>query len=308
MELFPASNDEQWKLIKRVIDDSDYYLVVIGGRYGSLGPAGISYTEMEYRYAIEKGKPVIGFIHENPGSIPSDRCESSPEGKQKLAEFVKLVEQKMVKHWKNAHDLGSKVSRSIVNLMEDYPAVGWVRADLVPDEDASVEMLKLKKQIEDLQGQLESTRHSAPKGSERLSQGADTFKLSYSFKSRPHDEFAQTGWAGSFHPTWNDVFAWIGPHMLDEASDRDLKRVLDGFIEDTRKNELPKENKKLKDCYLSDFVVSEKDFQTLKVQFLALGMIAKSTKKKSLKAAGNFWSLTPYGESVLTSLRAITKA
>jgi Domain of unknown function (DUF4062) len=35
MELFPASDDDQWALIKGVIDDSDYYVLVIGGRYGS---------------------------------------------------------------------------------------------------------------------------------------------------------------------------------------------------------------------------------------------------------------------------------
>lgn len=307
MELFPASNDEQWKLIRRVIDDSDYYLVVVGGRYGSIGPSGLSYTEMEYRYAVEKGKPVIGFIHENPGSIAADRCESTPEGKQKLAEFVKLVEQKMVKHWKNAHDLGSKVSRSIVNLMEDYPAVGWVRSDLVPDEDASTEMLKLKKRIEELENQLESARHRGPKGSEHLSQGGDLFKIAYTFKVRPKDSLEKTNWSGTFMASWNDIFAWTAPHMLDEASDRDLKRALDAFAESVRKPRLPKDKRQLKNSYLSEFVVAENDFHTIKIQFLALGLMAKSIKKKSLKATGNFWSLTPYGESVLTNLRAIRK-
>jgi hypothetical protein len=33
MELFPASDEDQWALIKGVIDDSDYYVLVIGGRY-----------------------------------------------------------------------------------------------------------------------------------------------------------------------------------------------------------------------------------------------------------------------------------
>jgi len=37
MELFPASNKKQWTIIKRVIDDSDFYLLIIAGRYGSLG-------------------------------------------------------------------------------------------------------------------------------------------------------------------------------------------------------------------------------------------------------------------------------
>jgi hypothetical protein len=71
MELFPAANEDQWSLIKGVIDDCDYYVVVIGGRYGSLGPEGISYTEMEYRYAVSKGKPVIAFLHKEPNSLPA---------------------------------------------------------------------------------------------------------------------------------------------------------------------------------------------------------------------------------------------
>ncbi|EQA2051359.1 DUF4062 domain-containing protein, partial [Escherichia coli] len=65
MELFPATNSDQWSLIKKIIDDSDYYIVILAGRYGSIGPDGISYTEMEYRYALETGKPVIGFIHKD---------------------------------------------------------------------------------------------------------------------------------------------------------------------------------------------------------------------------------------------------
>ena len=48
MELFPAANDEQWEFIKRVIDDCDYYILIIGGRYGSLTSEGISYTEKEF--------------------------------------------------------------------------------------------------------------------------------------------------------------------------------------------------------------------------------------------------------------------
>ena len=38
MELFPAADDDQWTLIKRVIDDCDYCIVIIAGRYGSIGP------------------------------------------------------------------------------------------------------------------------------------------------------------------------------------------------------------------------------------------------------------------------------
>ena len=71
MELFPASNDTQWNWIRKVIDESDYYIVIVGGRYGSVHPeSGISYTEMEYRYAVDTGKPVMSFLHSDPEKIP----------------------------------------------------------------------------------------------------------------------------------------------------------------------------------------------------------------------------------------------
>lgn len=44
MELFPAADDDQWTLIKRVIDDCDYYIAIIAGRFGSAGPEGKSFT------------------------------------------------------------------------------------------------------------------------------------------------------------------------------------------------------------------------------------------------------------------------
>ena len=96
MELFPAANESQWSLIKRVIDDCDYYILIVGGRYGSLGPDGISYTEMEYRYAIETDKPTIAFVHQDPPSIPSGKSEASDEGKQKLVAFRELVQKEVM--------------------------------------------------------------------------------------------------------------------------------------------------------------------------------------------------------------------
>jgi Domain of unknown function (DUF4062) len=50
MELFPAIDEEQFEFIKKVIDGCDYYVLIIGGRYGSLTPEGISYTKKEYDY------------------------------------------------------------------------------------------------------------------------------------------------------------------------------------------------------------------------------------------------------------------
>ena len=95
MELFPASDDERWELITNVIDDSDFYVVIIGGRYGSVDTEGISYTEREYDYAVEAKKPILGFLHRDPGEIAQKYTENDPNLRNRLEVFRTKVGQRM---------------------------------------------------------------------------------------------------------------------------------------------------------------------------------------------------------------------
>lgn len=70
MELFPATDDDAWTLIESVIEDSDYYLLIVGGKYGSIDPdLDVSYTEREYDTAVRFGKPVMAFLHGKPDQL-----------------------------------------------------------------------------------------------------------------------------------------------------------------------------------------------------------------------------------------------
>lgn len=94
MELFPAGDDSAWQLIKDVIDASDYYVLIVGGRYGSLDEEGIGYTEKEYDYAISTKKPVIPLLHQNPDNLPRERTEIDESSWKKLVEFRSKVEKR----------------------------------------------------------------------------------------------------------------------------------------------------------------------------------------------------------------------
>jgi len=69
MELFPSADDQQWEFIKREIESSDYYVVIVAGKYGSEAEDGLSYTEKEYDYAVQLGKPVMGFLFKDLGEL-----------------------------------------------------------------------------------------------------------------------------------------------------------------------------------------------------------------------------------------------
>lgn len=134
MELFQASNMDQWNWIKQVINDCDYFIVIIAGRYGTVHEQyGISYTEMEYRYALEINKPIIGFLYKDIDLLPVNKSETNPALKGKLNQFRELASHKLVKYWSNEYELSSVVSRSIVQLIKTSPMPGWVKADTLPN-------------------------------------------------------------------------------------------------------------------------------------------------------------------------------
>lgn len=130
MEFFGAVDEEQFEFIKTIIDDSDYYLVIVGGRYGTLSEEGISYTEKEYLYAKEKGIPVCALIHGNPENIPAGKTENNSKLKLLLEKFKKeLSNSRLVDFWNNSDDISGKVLVALTKTMKRHPRAGWIRGD-----------------------------------------------------------------------------------------------------------------------------------------------------------------------------------
>lgn len=138
MELFPASNKQQWNVIKQVIDDSDFYLLIIAGKYGSLGVDDtgkkIGYTEMEFDYALSQNKPIIAMIHRYPETLPTKLSERTETRIKRLERFRnKAMDGRMVAFWENKDQLHSAILDSLHKMMASTPdAVGWVRANAMP--------------------------------------------------------------------------------------------------------------------------------------------------------------------------------
>ncbi|MBB4607413.1 hypothetical protein GGR59_003697 [Xanthomonas arboricola] len=307
MELFPAANEDQWTLIKKVIDDCDYYMVILGGRYGSIGPEGLSYTEMEYRYALEKGKPILGFVHKDPSKILISKSEQSDEGRQKLSEFRDFVQTRMCRFWDSPADLGSQVSRSLVKLIKAHPAIGWVRGDEVPSEGATAEILSLRRTVEELERKLTAAATKAPDEAKALAQGDDEVSLGYTFihasSGYRHDG---TTYGDECVLTWDEIFSSLAPLMIDESDEATLMSSLNGLIR-SKERPLLLKNKDYRVGKLLDFTVRKDDFQTVKIQLRALGLITKNTKSRSVKDTATYWTLTPYGDNKMTQLRAIPR-
>jgi transcription elongation factor Elf1 len=86
MEMFNAGNTDQWNLITRKLDECDYFLVIIAHNYGSIHPEKVvSYTQLEYEYAIEKNIPLAAFVIDENASWPTTLIDKT--NSKKLDEF-----------------------------------------------------------------------------------------------------------------------------------------------------------------------------------------------------------------------------
>lgn len=302
MELFPAANEEQWTWIKKVIDESDYYVVVVAGRYGSIAKStGLAYTEMEYRYALETKKPVIGFLHSDPSQLLSKHSEQSEEGREKLSAFRDLVGSKLCKMWNSPADLGAKVSRSITQLMKSHHAAGWVRSDAIPSE----ELLALRRKVDELQLQLDQVSVQGPAGIENLARGTDEFPIHFDVEHsvRKKGKGNHTYWSkvgreeGCVAFTWDEIFAFIAPTFLEKTEDYKFVRVLNGMIDEPAIQHVTEQ---WPDDKFQNVRIFSSDYDTIKVQLRALGLIATSGDV-------NTWVLTPYGDQYMTKLLAVQR-
>src|SRR5262245_3807761 len=107
MELFPAGDNASWTVIERVITESDYYVVIIGGRYGSVSQDNpLSFTEREYDLAVDAGIPVLPFLHGDPGKIPQEKTDPKDEQRAALVRFRQKIESAhQVKYWTDPGEL-----------------------------------------------------------------------------------------------------------------------------------------------------------------------------------------------------------
>lgn len=309
MELFPAADDSAWQLIKDVIDASDYYVLIIGGRYGSLDEAGLSYTEKEYDYALKKKKPVIPLLHENPDNLPRDKTDTDKNAWEKLKSFRCKVEDKHTcVYWNSAADLKAKVIVGLTSAVKRHPATGWVRADQVPSSATIADILKLRQRVTELEEELNERRTTPPPGSEDLLQGDEQFELKISFDARPpggtyRDEIS---YEATINPSWNEIFAGIAPTLINETTENKLRVAFKKFL--TRFSQSAfEEDDDLKDHRLSSFSFDETDIDTCIVQFRALGLIKESDRKRSVKDTATYWALTPYGDQLMVQLRALRR-
>jgi len=132
MEYFPAGNAAPFDYIKHQIDKADYYVLILAGKYGTINnDTGISYTEMEFNYAVKQKVPIAVLQYEDINKLSADKVEfNEPRKKELLDKFRETSRDgRMAAFWSSPIELKMKVKDAVCNLIESSPRIGWIRAN-----------------------------------------------------------------------------------------------------------------------------------------------------------------------------------
>src|SRR5262245_44616510 len=114
MEQFSPGDETAWEKISRWIDESDAFILILGGRYGSVEPhSGKSYVQMEYEYALHKKKPFFALVvtekhHEERIKKFGTKVDERQQA-EKYKAFRTLVTQWHCKFWDDQRDIESAI-------------------------------------------------------------------------------------------------------------------------------------------------------------------------------------------------------
>lgn len=292
MEYFPAANEEQMTVIKRLIDGCDYYIVIIGGKYGSIEEkSGKSYTQLEYEYAVSKGIPVAAFFHKDLKTLPMEKCEDSDEKRGKLDEFTKLVKKKLCKGWANPHELAFNIIASLDYMIENYPQKGWIPGYGIDELHMLKEISDLRRQKEELQKKLEVAKTSSLIDKESLKQGSDIYEI---VMVTPHNPFdPEDGEATTLKWTWDQIFELLAERFMSPVPAKMITDVIGGKICDMTEDEY--------------YQLSEHSAKDIAVQFVALGYMEIRTNEVYQSGVESYYVLTKEGVDYYVNLKALKK-
>jgi len=164
MELFTSGDESQMDVIKQWIDESDVYLLILGGRYGSIEPkSGKSYSQLEYEYALSKDKPLFSCVIKESAlenRVKTDGTKAiETQEPQKLKAFREMVLSKMVRFWEDSKDIKISIGETLSHFARRDELKGWVRESTQANMPALAdEIARLSRENAELRGQLTSNK------------------------------------------------------------------------------------------------------------------------------------------------------
>jgi hypothetical protein len=162
MEQFSPGDETAWEKIRTFIDASDAFILILGGRYGSIEPvSGKSYVQLEYEYARDQRKPFFAVVvdeahHEERVKELGLEAVDERRHRREYDDFRRMVEQRLCGYWTDVKDIKLAVALKLPEWSMNPQLVGWVRGDEILTPQVTSELARLSQENNELRSRLKS--------------------------------------------------------------------------------------------------------------------------------------------------------
>lgn len=272
---------------RRQIDDCDYFILLLGGRYGDLTASGVSYLHLEYIYAVTKQKPILVLLHADPERRDNVLPEQTDEGRAKLDDFRRrlLLDQPLTVQYQDIRELDMVVRQALPRLVERFPMPGWTRG--VSESESAV-------------GYQHAVTTALAPATAEPSQAAVSGQEGIGFEYRVHayqdGNFRELRLHRSL--TWHELLQVLGPAFMEGQPEDQFARVLNDYLNNTAlaqaREQMPRAHA------VARSQVQAKALQQIRQQLKDNGWLVPTGRDERYRTQ---WQVTSLGRQVLAQLR-----
>ena len=260
-----ASGEYDWPLIRRAIDESDIFILIVGNSYGAISESGESYIHREAIYAKSKQKTVVALLKNTElKGLPSQSVE-------RLRSLHRLMMSGIFKYWGSKDDL-LLITRQVL------------REYLAP------------------QLSLHAGQKDFP--TETIMQDVTTDTL-FGMEYYPMRFTGRVFAHGNCHEvtqrvevSWDAAFLNVGATMTSPVTENRMRAVIENYVEEHYREEF---TRTILDAHaLTGVRCNELEFQRLKAYLKGAGLIENVSV--GMGGLRSYWQLTARGEHKLHQL------
>lgn len=165
MELFTAGDRSQLDTINSWIDESDVYMLILGGRYGAVEPtSNVSYTELEFDYAASQNKPMFSVVIREDALEQKIRAHGTTFSEKENPKELKLFRTKILSRissfFEDVKDIKLCVHETLADYSTNRDLSGWVSgSEIVDSKPLMEEINKLSSENTELKGKVNQLEH-----------------------------------------------------------------------------------------------------------------------------------------------------
>lgn len=285
MDAFDISDKKEQKLIRKAIEECDYFLNLTAHKCGPL--LGKTFAqELEFSWAEKCGVPVVALVIDEKARWKASKKEQSPELVKALDAFKKRLLVHSSETWISQADLRQKAQGLLIRTMNLNPRRGWVPGTEAIDPSVANELSRLILENENLKNQIRMEGGSlVSRVREQMRRALKMLaanKLSLSFWYSPGEN-----WENTTQFRYLRLFRLLTPELSLPKTTAEISRFLGNIL-----------NPDLNKTVRKDYPVPTNTIKKLMADLTLLKLV-----KCSGSGDDEAWEMSEYGKETYAAYR-----